>query len=300
MAKGTASLHDHHSSQWTRTVDHPIQGRLSKPRERGITMVLDKGLGIAATADVLNSAAKHIDFWKLSFGTSVFYPQEVLHQKTDLIRDSGIDVYPGGTLLEVAVLQGRLERFLTDARNVGFTFIEVSDGTIEMSKAQRADTIAQALDAGFRVVTEVGKKDPGQQLDREEVVEQIESDLAQGVYKVIIEGRESGRGVGVYNPQGELDEAELGAVMEGIRNPNRLIFEAPLKNQQSAFITLFGPNVNLGNVSPSDAIALEALRVGLRGDTLKEYLIRRVQGSAIVDYDVDAHPLNGEPLKADD
>ncbi len=238
-------------------------------------MVLDKGLGMAATRDLLEVAADHIDLIKVSFGTSALYPQAVLREKVRLIRSYGVDVCPGGTLLEIAVLHNALPGYLEWAWRTGFSFLEVSDGTIQLEPRLRLLAVELALARGFRVLTEVGKKDALEGLSPSEVHRQVADDLTAGAWKVIVEARESGQGVGIFDERGTVKELELEQILAGVPQPECLIWEAPLKNQQAELILRLGPNVNLGNVQPADCLAVEALRVGLRSDTLKTCLSAR-------------------------
>jgi len=144
----------------------------------------------------------------------------------------------------------------------------VSDGTIDLSAHQRIQAIEKALAAGFRVITEVGKKDGAVELDPVAALEQATADLACGATKVIVEGRESGAGVGIYDQSGNLKRDEMEVLCGGLSDQSLLMWEAPQKSQQVDLIRRFGPNVNLGNIAPADIIALEALRRGLRGDTM--------------------------------
>lgn len=250
-------------------VEHPLAGRRAKPRSAGQTMVIDKGLGLAETRDLLELAGPYIDYIKLGFGTAALYPERLLRAKVELIRSFGVEPYPGGTFLEVALLQGRLEAYLRASWALGFTTIEVSDGTIDLSPAERAAAIAAARSLGFDVITEVGKKDGASELDASAALAQVRADLAQGACKVILEGRESGKGVGIYDDRGRLKKDDLAPLIAGLERPDAVMWEAPLKAQQQELIALFGPNVNLGNVAPGEVMALEALRCGLRGDTLR-------------------------------
>jgi len=247
----------------------PLEGRLPKPRRVGLTMVIDKGLGMSETRDLLDLASDYVDIVKVSFGTAVLYPLAELRDKVAAIRARGIAVCPGGTLLEIAVLQNRLGAFLDRAAHLGFNAIEVSDGTIRMGPAQRAAVISAVVEAGFEVLSEVGKKDPTQSLSAEEILERVRFDLDYGAKLVILEARESGKGVGIYSGDGSVREAELEAILGGLEHPECVMWEAPLKNQQAYLILRLGVNVNLGNVPPADVYALEALRLGLRADTLK-------------------------------
>jgi phosphosulfolactate synthase len=255
---------------WDSVITPPLAGRSSaKPRSTGYTMVLDKGLGLHATDDLLSLAGAYIDAVKLTFGTSALYPEALLRAKIERIRAANCDVYPGGTLLEIAVIQGVYDQYLRRARELGFTAIEVSDGTIELAVALRREVISRAVDAGFKVISEVGKKDPKEEIAIGLMHEEIALDRSLGAFKVIVEARESGRGVGIFDAAGNVEVDELDQIVKGVDDPNALIWEAPIKNQQVYLIGRFGSDVNLGNIPTDEVIALEALRVGLRGDTLK-------------------------------
>jgi phosphosulfolactate synthase len=273
---GSAKEVEMSSKAWDGTFAIPCPGRNAKPRQTGLTMVIDKGLGEHALKDLLQTAGDYIDIIKLTFGTSAFYDLEVLKNKNTLITSAGVDVMPGGTFLEVCVWQNRVDSYLKRALQVGFTAIEVSDGTIQMDRSTRRDVIRRARDLGFKVVTEVGKKDPAESPPMEVIHELIPEDLGNGAFKVIIEAREAGRGVGIFDKEGRTKEAEIERIMEGGPAIDDLIWEAPLKNQQQDLILRFGLNVSLGNIPPEEVLALESLRQGLRGDTLKQaYLAAR-------------------------
>jgi phosphosulfolactate synthase len=266
---GTAPEH----GPWEGVYAPPFAGRVGKPREVGVTGVIDTGLGAAAAEDLMELAGGCIDFWKLAFGTSAFYSEDALHRKIAAARRHGIHIYPGGTFLEVAVVQGKGADFLARTRDLGFSFAEVSDGTIQMSPRTRYRLIERAQKLGLGVVTEVGKKHPADRVPRTNIREQIAADLAHGAWKVIVEGRESGKGVVIYRDDGSVDEDELEGLVESVTDLGRLIWEAPLKNQQQDLILRFGTNVNLGNIHPSDILSVESLRVGLRGDTLRAAIL---------------------------
>ena len=253
---------------WDGILTPPISGRLNKPRSFGWTMVIDKGIGLAETEDLLRLAADYIDLIKLTFGTSTLYPRDMLRKKTDLIRARGIGIMPGGTLGEIALWQGQWHAFLERAGELGFDTLEISDGTIPFSLAARHAAIVSARDAGFIVISEVGKKHPDDQQPIEAQVEQALLDLEAGAFMIIIEGRESGKGAGIYDIQGEIHQERLDYLSSHLPLP-KVIWEAPQKSQQEQLILAFGPNVNLGNIPPGEVLALEALRLGLRGDTLR-------------------------------
>lgn len=250
-------------------LDFPLEGRENKPRNIGLTMIMDKGLGLSATSDLLQLAAPYIDYVKFGFGTAAMYPSELLKAKLSLIRSHGVQVYPGGTFLEIAYMQKKVEEYLFYVQEMGFDWIEVSDGTVAMDKLHRQQIIAKATDLGLLVITEVGKKDPRDQVANGILIDQIKRDLDAGANYVIMEGRETGLGIGMFDANGEIKKQVLNELMDGIDQPQKIIWEAPLKKQQVELIYLFGSNVNLGNIAPSEIIALEALRRGLRGDTLR-------------------------------
>ena len=250
-------------------ITSPLGERTEKPRLAGQTMVIDKGLGLSETGDLLELAHPWIDYVKLGFGTPALYSPHLLRAKISLIRSYGVHVYPGGTFLEIALYQGNLERYLERLREFGFDLVEVSDGTIALSEAERRAAIRTARAYGFGVITEVGKKDGAAVLDPRYALEQVQADLEEGAVKVIVEGRESGRGAGIYDPEGRPRTAALEALIDGLADPSVLMWETPLKAQQEEMILRFGPNVNLGNIAAPEILAVEALRQGLRGDTFR-------------------------------
>jgi phosphosulfolactate synthase len=260
---------------WKGVIQTPGESRTKKPRNMGITMVIDKGLGFRSLEDLVQVSGQYIDVIKLTFGTSALYDKNFLKKKNKMITSANIDVMPGGTFLEVAVWQGVLDKYLERAKDLGFSAIEVSDGTIEMDMATRKDAIKKSLKSGFKVITEVGKKDPKEALPLRLVHQLIREDMENGAFKVIIEAREAGKGVGVFDSEGKIKMIEVENIVSGIEDANCLIWEAPLKNQQQDFILRFEPNVNLGNIPPEEVLALEALRQGVRGDTLKRAYLKK-------------------------
>lgn len=255
--------------KWREMVKYPLGGRYSKPRNQGLTMIIDKGMGLSETKDLLNIAGEHIDFIKLAFGTSALYNNNVLMKKIELARSCGVEIYPGGTFLEVAILQDKMDDFLYLSRNLGFTCIEVSDGTINLEKEVRERAIAKASEMGFKVLTEVGKKDESDNTPVSDFAAQVKEDLKNGAFRVILEGRETGANVGLYDENGNFKKDDLEQLLGEIEDPRIIMWEAPNKNQQLELITRFGPNVNLGNIPTNEVLALEALRVGLRSDSLR-------------------------------
>jgi len=258
---------------WEGIICFPAKDRIQKPREIGITMVIDKGMGLAETAELLGICSPYIDFIKFGFGTSALYPPEILEEKVRLIKSFGVDVYPGGTFLEAAILQGKMEQYLNRVKNIGFTAVEVSDGTIRMSKETRQRAISFAAGLDFKVLTEVGKKDSSERLPPGRLADQIKKDLENGALFVIVEGRDSGINAGLYDREGQFRQDELEELLSLLGDQKRIIWEAPLRNQHQELIKRFGPNVSLGNIPPQEVFSLEALRVGLRSDTLAQFCV---------------------------
>lgn len=257
---------------WHSVVSLPETRRLAKPRTSGITMVIDKGLGLNETRDLLEMAADHIDFLKIAFGSSALYSSQLMKEKIALAKAYNVEVYPGGTLFEIAVFQNKVTEFLNRAQELGFTYVEISEGTIDLPRKSRAQFIKQALGSGFGVLSEIGKKDPTVKIEAPRAIEQVFEDLGNGAEKVIIEGRDSGKGVGIYNEQGVVNDQLLRDLVLGVEDHTKLIIEAPQTSQHNYLLINLGPNVNLGNVQPHDVLTLESTRVGLRGDTLKQCL----------------------------
>ncbi len=262
------------------TTTHPWDGvlpsltldRAVKPRRHGLTMVLDHCQGLGAIQDLMELAGDCIDQVKLTFGTSVFLERGLLERKIALMTANGVDVYPGGTLFEAAVFKRVHPQYFQRAVELGFSAVEISDGTIDLPASVRADSIRRARDLGLKVFSEVGKKDPDKQPTPGQMAEQINTDLRNGAHKVILEARQSGTGVGIYDEWGRVIEPLLNEVLAGLDGIDEVLWEAPLKQQQDYFVQRFGPNVNLANIRPADTLVLEALRCGLRFETLRHYV----------------------------
>jgi len=250
-----------------------VDERSHKPRTAGVTMIIDKGQGLGATADLLATAGDYIDHWKLSFGTSALVDEALLRKKIAMVREHAILIYPGGTLTEYAIVRGVCQDYLRRAQALGFNAVEISDGTIHLDPAARGDAIQFAFDLGLTVIAEVGKKDPRRQPTARALAEQALADFESGAAWVIVEARESGKGVGIYGADGNVHEQDVDILVEALNSHlEKLIWEAPLKNQQEYLILRFGVDVSLGNIQPRDVLALEALRAGLRFETLRSWV----------------------------
>jgi phosphosulfolactate synthase len=239
-----------------------LPARPAKPRGTGVTHVLDRGLPAAHTWGLLSAAGEFVDVWKFGWGTA--YLDRELTTKLGLLADYGVRACLGGTLLEIAWSQGRVEECLRWAEDVGVPLVEVSRGVMPMPLADKARLIARAA-RSFTVLTEVGIKDPARQLELGDWKNEVSDDLAAGAWLVVTEGRESGT-VGTYDASGAVIEEVVDAVV-GVAGHERILFEAPRRDQQAWYINRFGPGVNLGNVAVDDIVNVEALRLGLRADT---------------------------------
>jgi phosphosulfolactate synthase len=240
--------------------------RAVKPRESGLTMVIDGGIPLGLFADLISLGAEYIDYVKFGWGTAVV--TDVLKDKISILRGHDIGFYFGGTLFEKFVLQDRFEDYRKYCQAHGCTHVEVSNGTIDMSNAEKAGYIRK-LAKDFTVVSEVGFKDAdrSQQLPPSMWVEYIHQDLDAGAVLVTLEARESGKS-GICRPDGELRYGLVEDVLNSGISEQSLLFEAPTTALQTHMITRIGPDVNLGNVPASGVIGLETLRLGLRADTL--------------------------------
>ena len=241
--------------------------RPSKPRETGITMIMEKGLSPNEGENLVSTAGDLIDIIKLGFGTSVFTRH--LKEKIRIYHEHGVTVYVGGTLFEAFVIRNMFDDYKKYIDELNIKAVEVSDGSMFMPHEQKCRYI-QKLAEDYLVISEVGSKDADKDIPHEEWISQMHSELEAGSFKVIAEARESGT-VGIYDKKGEADTSLIDDIISMI-DPNKIIWEAPLKSQQVWFIKHFGANVNLGNIAPGEIIPLETLRLGLRGDTFLDFL----------------------------
>jgi phosphosulfolactate synthase len=239
-----------------------LPARSAKPRQEGLTHVLDKGLSMADVDGMVEVAGGAIDIVKLGWGTALATGN--LEGKLARYREYGIPVVLGGTLTELAISQDRLERMMSWLEELGLRHVEVSDGTIAIEHERKLELISE-LAGRFTVLSEVGSKDDTKIMAPYRWVEQIESELAAGAWKVIAEARESGT-VGIFRHDGEVRMGLIDEIAHQIRHGD-IVFEAPRKSQQVWFVRRFGTNVNLGNIGPEDVLSLETIRLGLRSDT---------------------------------
>ena len=240
--------------------------RSPKPRDVGVSHIMDKGLGLRQVEDLLSTCSSYIDIVKLGWGTG--YVTQNVADKIAAYRDAGIPVCFGGTLLEVAILQGRFDAYRGMVRDFGVTHVEISNGVIDLPMKEKAKYIRE-LAKEFTVLSEVGSKDSEKIIPPYRWVELIQSDLDAGAWKVICEARESGT-VGLYFGSGEVRAGLIDEIVAKV-DPADLIFEAPQRAQQCFMVRKLGSEVNLGNIASTDVIGLETLRLGLRADTMSQF-----------------------------
>ena len=227
--------------------------------------MLDKGLGCRAWEDVLETAGPYIDIVKLGWGTA--YVTQNLRRKLDVLREKPVVV--GGTFFEVVYVKDKLDEYKSWLSELGLTHVEISDGTVEIPRERKLELIADFA-RDFTVLSEVGSKDSDVNFAPYLWVQWIKEELEAGAWKVITEAREGGT-AGIFRPSGEMRTGLIDEIAHDI-DVSELVFEAPTKTAQAWFVKQFGPEVNLGNIPPDEVIPLETLRLGLRGDTLKEVL----------------------------
>ena len=244
-----------------------IPFRPEKNRDYGLTMVMDKGLSLREAEDMISSSDEFIDLVKLGFGTSLITKN--LKEKIKLYQSANITPYLGGTLFEAFILRGMFDEYRQFVSELGLETVEVSDGTMEMNFEDKCNYIA-ILSQNFTVLSEVGSKIEGREITNADWVYMMREELESGAWKVIAEARESGN-IGIYNKNGSVNNALIDEIKAEIKM-EQILWEAPLKSQQAWFIKNFGTNVNLGNIATNEIIALETLRLGLRGDTLLDFL----------------------------
>jgi phosphosulfolactate synthase len=241
--------------------------RTGKPRENGLTMVMDKGLSLRQAQDLIETSGPYVDLLKLGFGTSVFTAN--VKEKVRLYQEADMKVYVGGTLFEAFLVRGELDGYRRYVDSLGLTTIEVSDGSMTIPHQEKCDLIAK-LSSDYNVLSEVGSKEEGILISPAKWIKMMQTELQAGSWKVIAEARESGT-VGIYRPNGQAHVMLINKILQKVKLED-ILWEAPKKPQQVYFIKQFGTNVNLGNIAENEVIPLECLRMGLRGDTFFQFI----------------------------
>lgn len=241
--------------------------RTTKPRQLGFTMAMDKGLSIRQAEDFVSVAADHVDIVKLGWATSYVTPK--LKEKIKVYTEAGIPCYFGGTLFEAFIIRDQFDDYRKLLDTFGLKYAEVSDGSIDLDHDKKCAYIQQ-LTKQVTVLSEVGSKDADKIIPPYKWIELMQKELDAGAWKVIGEAREGGN-VGLFRGTGEVRSGLVQEILTKIPS-EKIIWEAPQKAQQVWFIKLLGANVNLGNIAPEEAIPLETIRLGLRGDTFLHFL----------------------------
>jgi len=244
-----------------------LPDRSVKPRQSGLTMVMDKGLSLRQAQDLIDTSAQFVDLLKLGFGTSVFTPN--VKEKVKLYQDAGMKVYVGGTLFEAFLVRGEFDNYRRYVDNLGLTTVEVSDGSMTFPHNEKCEYISK-LAKDYTVLSEVGSKEEGILISPAKWIKMMQTELQAGSWKVIAEARESGT-VGIYRPNGQAHVMLINKILQKVKLED-ILWEAPKKPQQVYFIKQFGVNVNLGNIAENEVIPLECLRMGLRGDTFFQFI----------------------------
>ncbi|QRR02224.1 phosphosulfolactate synthase [Dyadobacter sandarakinus] len=244
-----------------------VPARTAKPREKGVTMVMDKGLSVREVEDMLSTSSPYIDIVKLGWATS--FVSTNLNEKLAVYKSANIPVYFGGTLFEAFVVRNQFEDYRRLLDKYDLKFAEVSDGSIEMPQDVKCEYI-NVLSKQVTVLSEVGSKDENKIIPPYKWIQLIKSELEAGAWKVIGEARESGN-VGLFRASGEVRQGLVEEILTQVAFED-MIWEAPQKSQQVFFVKLLGANVNLGNIAPAELIPLETIRLGLRGDTFNDFL----------------------------
>lgn len=241
--------------------------RTQAPRTYGLTMVMDKGLSLEETKNFVSGSGDYIDIIKLGFGTSIVTPH--LREKIELYQSNNIPVYFGGTLFEAFLVRNQIDNYISLCKDFDIKYIEVSDGSITIPHAEKCGYI-EKLTQHATVLSEVGSKDATNIMPPYKWIQLMQDELSAGASYVIAEAREAGN-VGLYRDSGEVRQGLVNEILTKIPK-EKIIWEAPQKNQQLYFLQLCGCNANLGNIAPIEIIPLETMRIGLRSDTFHLYL----------------------------
>jgi len=246
-----------------------LPSRSVKPRQTGLTMVIDKGLPLRYFADLIRSASDYVDFVKFGWGTSVVSMD--MKEKISVLQEENIPFYLGGTLFEKYVVQNRFDQFRELCQGYACEYVEVSNGTIDLADAKKSQYVAE-LSKDFKVISEVGSKDRvhSENMAPNKWIDYIKDDLSAGAVLVTLETRESGHG-GICRADGELRYGLIEEILTCGIDSNALLFESPTLELQAYFVRRLGPDVNLGNIAPTDIVGLETIRLGLRSETLMDF-----------------------------
>lgn len=241
--------------------------RPEKPRNKGLAMVMDKGLSTREAENLCESGGHLIDYVKFGFGTSIV--SKNIKEKIKIYRSCNIRTYFGGTLFEAFLIRNMYDEYRRFVDEHKLDMVEVSDGSMVLDHNKKCEFINQ-LSKDYTVLSEVGSKEESIIISPAKWIKMMKAELEAGSFKVIAEARESGN-VGIYRPNGSAHVVLINKILSAV-NGDDIIWEAPNKSQQVWFVRLLGANVNLGNIAPAEIISLETIRLGLRGDTFYQFL----------------------------
>ena len=246
--------------------------RSQKPREIGLSNLVDNGYGRNQLEDVLSMCHPFIDIVKLGWASA--YITSNLREKVELFARHGIRTCLGGMMFELSYWQGKIDDYAAWLKDLGINMVEVSNGSLPIPEQEKRQMVEYFAGRGFTVLSEVGSKDVTHVSPPEEWVEFVKADLEAGAWKVILEGR-ADASAGIYRADGSLQDALIDVILDSGIAADDLIFEAPHKRQMTWFVRRVGSNVNIGNVPLGEVLNLETLRLGLRGDTVAHFHARQ-------------------------
>lgn len=249
--------------------------RANKPRQTGLTIVRDSGLGLHQAEDLVRVSGNFIDMIRIDQGTEALYDKIFIKEKIDLYQTHNIETMAGESILEIAIWNKIQDEYLKKSKDLGFTIMGIPSGTIAMRRKIREDVIKKSLQSGFKVVTIAGRKHPEEALSFPLVFQLISEDLKMGAHKVLIKAEEYRNGFGICDSQGNIIKKQVLHFLEGVEDPDSLVWEAPLRDQQQDLIFHLGLNVNLDGIMWDEVLLLEALRQGLIGEKEKKSYLER-------------------------
>jgi len=241
-----------------------LPSRPKKPREQGITMMIDWGMGLSRQQDYLDMAGEYIDLAKIPIGVSGILRMDYLAKKLRVYHDYHVITFPGGGFLELAHQRGQLVPYLQAVVEMGYPAVEVSDNYIDLPAGEKMGIIRRAhREFGLRVLGEVGKKE--RTSDPRELIADIHNCLDAGAWKVFVEAKELFQ---------EGFKEDLILELSASVPIEKLIFETPSTwapgvhhyDQHETWrwlVDQFGANVNIANVDPPILIELELMRQNL-------------------------------------
>lgn len=243
----------------------PVVTRSEKPRGRGVTMIIDYGMGLRQQEDLLSVVGSYVDLAKIRVGSAALYDSALLRAKIALYKKYSVDVFPGGQFLEYALVRGKMHEYFSEVKELGFSLVEVSDNRLEVSIEEKIKVVRTAIeDYELRVLAETGSKVSS--TAAEDLIVDIKSSLEAGAWKVLLEAVE------LFDQ--EVFKKELIEQVQRAVDPSKLVFEIPTRHTRGVtnydrysletwLVRNLGMEVNIGNVAPEEVLQLEGLRRNL-------------------------------------